>query len=144
LAALLGKAFPEMVWSAGRVRTDLLDASDVDAIFVAEREGAIVATASARSHAGFPGLGYVHWVAVDPARRGEGLFEDVMGVVMARFVADGRPAAILETDDVRLPAITAYLRLGYVPHYRDPDHEERWSRIFTQLGQARRMKDRQK
>ncbi len=65
------------------------------------------------------GVGYVHWVAVDPEARGRGLFDAVMGAVEDRFRADGRPVAMLETDDVRLPAIAAYLRRGYVPQYTE-------------------------
>ncbi len=139
LARLLGVAFPEMDWPAERARTALLDAPDVTATFVVEEDGALLATASCR-HVDdrFPSLGYVHWVAVDPKARGRGLFDLVMGSVMERFKADGRPIAVLETDDKRLPAIAAYLRLGFVPQYTEPDHEERWSRIFTALAAGRR------
>src|SRR5688572_21671910 len=139
LARLLGVAFPEMDWPAERARTALLDAPDVTATFVVEDAGKLLATASCR-HVDdrFPGLGYVHWVAVDPKARGRGLFDLVMQSVMDRFKAEGRLTAVLETDDKRLPAIAAYLRLGFVPQYPDPDHEERWSRIFTALADARR------
>jgi ribosomal protein S18 acetylase RimI-like enzyme len=137
LARLMARAFPEMPWDADRVRRDLLDAADVETTFVVAAGGEIVATASARNSSGFPGLGYVHWVAVDPARRGSGLFEAVMDAVLARFAAQQKPA-VLETDDQRLPAIAAYLRIGFVPTYREHDHPLRWSRIFAQLGQQRR------
>ena len=50
------------------------------------------------------------------------------------------PSPFLETDDHRLPAIAAYLRLGYVPQYTEADHEGRWSAIFTQLADGRRGK----
>ena len=141
LARLLGTAFPEMEWSADRARKDLLDAPDVKATFVIEESGTLLATASARYFdERFPGVGYVHWVAVDPAARGRGLFDVVMAAVENRFAADGRPVAFLETDDVRLPAIGAYLRRGYIPQYTESDHEERWSKIFTQLAEGRKGK----
>ena len=141
LARLLAAAFPEMTWDAERARKDLLDAPDVKATFVVEEGGALLATASARYFdERFPGVGYVHWVAVDPAARGRGLFDVVMDAVQTQFETDGRPIAFLETDDARLPAIAAYLRLGYVPQYMEPDHEARWSAIFSQLAEGRREK----
>jgi GNAT superfamily N-acetyltransferase len=141
LGRLLGAAFPEMDWSAERARKDLLEASDVKATFVIDEDDKLLATASARYFtARFPEGGYVHWVAVDPAARGRGLFDVVMAAVHRQFDADGKPVAFLETDDQRLPAIAAYLRLGYVPHYTESDHESRWSKIFTQLAEGRRGK----
>lgn len=139
LAALLKVAFPEMEWNAARVRRDLLEAGDVEATFLVEEGGRALGTASARYFEGrFPGVGYVHWVGVDPAARGRGVFDAVMAAVHGQFLADGRTVAFLETDDQRLPAITAYLRLGYVPQYTEPDHEQRWSNIFMTLANARR------
>lgn len=141
LARLLGAAFPEMPWPVERARKDLLDAPDVKATFVVEEAGKLLATASARYvPARFPGVGYVHWVGVDPVARGRGLFDVVMAAVQQRFETDGKPVAVLETDDHRLPAIAAYLRLGYIPQYTEADHEGRWSMIFTQLAEGRRGK----
>src|SRR5204862_5946981 len=78
LGRLLGSAFPEMEWSAERARRDLLEAPDVKSTFVVEENGKLLATASARYFvARFPDGGYVHWVGVDPAARGRGLFDVV-------------------------------------------------------------------
>lgn len=141
LSRVLGSAFPEMEWTADRARKDLLDAGDVVETFVVEDRGQLLATASARYfEQRFPGVGYVHWVAVDPAARGRGLFDVVMDAVHRRFADDGRDVAMLETDDHRLPAISAYLRLGYVPQYTEADHEGRWSAIFTTLAEGRRSR----
>jgi ribosomal protein S18 acetylase RimI-like enzyme len=143
LAAVLGAAFPEMEWDVARVNKDLFDATDVPVTYVIEDNGLIVATASVRYHARFPESGYVHWVGVDPKSRGRRLGSVVMARVMRRFAADGRQSCILETDDIRLPAIASYLGQGYVPQYPDVDHEPRWSRVFEQLAQSRReSKDR--
>jgi GNAT superfamily N-acetyltransferase len=141
LARLLKSAFPEMEWDAARAHKDLLDADDVKVTFVVEENGQIFGTASARYfEQRFPGVGYVHWVAVDPAARGRGIFDAVMDAVHRQFIADGRSIAFLETDDHRLPAIAAYLRLGYVPQYTEDDHEGRWSAIFTKLAEGRKGK----
>lgn len=138
LAALLGAAFPELDWDVERVHRDFFDAPDVPATFVAEMDGAIVATASVRYHPRFPESGYVHWVGVAPAHRGRQLGTAVMTAVMRRFAEDGRLSSILETDDFRLPAIGSYLGQGFVPHYTDVDHEDRWSRVFQELARLRR------
>ncbi len=143
LAVLLTRAFPESPWDAAKVRRELLDAADVEQTYVVARDGAIVATASARDHGKYPGEGYVHWVAVAPEARGGGLFEAVMGAVLAGFAASGRPA-MLETDDPRLPAIGAYLRLGFVPRYVEADHPARWSKVFMALAAARHAKSGRK
>jgi mycothiol synthase len=139
LARVLKSAFPEMEWDAARARRDLLDADDVKRTFVVEQDGQLLGTASARYfEQRFPGVGYVHWVAVDPVARGRGIFDAVMAAVHQQFFDDGRSIAFLETDDHRLPAIAAYLRLGYVPQYTEPDHEGRWSAIFTTLAEGRK------
>lgn len=141
LARVFKTAFPEMDWDAARARKELLDAADVRATFLVGDSGAVLGTASARYfEQRFPGVGYVHWVAVDPVARGRGVFDAVMAAVHRQFAADGRPVAVLETDDHRLPAIAAYLRLGYVPQYVEPDHEVRWSAVFTKLAESRRGK----
>ena len=141
LGRVFKAAFPEMEWDAARARKELLDADDVKETFVIEENGQILGTASARYfEKRFPGVGYVHWVAVDPAARGRGIFDAVMAAVHHQFMADGRTIAFLETDDHRLPAISAYLRLGYVPQYTEADHEGRWSAIFKTLAEGRRSK----
>ena len=138
LAKVLGAAFPEQQWTAARVHKELLDAPDVPAVFVIDDNGKVVATASARYVERFPVSGYVHWVAVDPQHRGKRLGNVAMERVLWRFFNDGRDTAILETDDVRLPAITSYLGLGFIPHYTEADHEDRWSHVFGLLARARR------
>lgn len=138
LARVLGAAFPEHEWSVARVNADLLEAADVPVTFVIDAGEEIIATASVRYQSRFPESGYVHWVAVDPAHRGRRLGTVVMDAVLRRFIEDGRLSSILETDDVRLPAITSYLGQGFIPHYSDTDHEDRWSKVFTNLALARR------
>lgn len=137
LTRLLAASFPEMTWDEARSRRALLEAADVDAVFVATDGPSIIATASARYSAQFPDEGYVHWVAVDPARRGQNLSQVMLACVLREFEARGLPA-ILQTDDERLPAIAAYLRDGFIPAYLDTDHQLRWSAVFTQLAEWHR------
>jgi mycothiol synthase len=136
LAGLLGSAFPEVQWSADRVFRDLLDEPSVVEVLVIDGDEGLLATASARYVEQFPEAGYVHWVGTDPAFRGRSLGRTACLAVLGRFRSDGRTAAVLETDDSRLPAIASYLGLGFVPVYAAPDHESRWSAVFRQMAVA--------
>ena len=133
LGRLLTAAFGEP-WDPDRVRRDLLDDPTVSATFLIRDGDLIVATASARTvPEKHPGAGYLHWVAADPEARGRGIGRAVVLAVLHRFAADGCDTSVLETDDHRLAAIKLYLRLGYVPQYPEPDHQQRWSAIFRLL-----------
>jgi ribosomal protein S18 acetylase RimI-like enzyme len=138
LATLLGKAFPEMAWSEERVRAELLDVADVSHVFVVGESNAPLATASARRTERFPGHGYVHWVAVDPEARGRGLAAIVLVAVLGCFQEPEPLPVVLETDDLRLAGIAAYLALGFIPQPCAEDHAQRWSHVFMALAAHRR------
>lgn len=135
LAALLTRAFAEP-WDEARVRRDLAEAPDVERIYLVVHHDTPVATASARlAPDEYPGSGYIHWVGADPAHQGKGLGRLVSLRVLHHFRAAGLRDAVLETNDFRLPAVRAYLRLGFVPerHYGDADEQRRWSRLLPQI-----------
>jgi mycothiol synthase len=139
VAQVLAAAFPGETWDEARVRRDLTEAPDVLAVFVAEVDDEVAATASARSvPERFPGQGYLHWVGADPRHGGRGLGRAVVSAVLQYFSAEGLSSVVLETDDERLPAISTYLALGFVPLYLGDDHQERWSAVFTALDRARK------
>jgi mycothiol synthase len=134
LARTLTLAFPDDPWDAQRVRRDLTEAPDVDATFVIEHDGMIVATASSRYVPDrFPGSGYVHWVAADPGHSGRALGKMATLRVLHHMRERGRSDAVLETDDARLPAIRTYLNLGFLPEDAHPGDLDRWARIFDKL-----------
>ncbi len=133
LAALLAGSFGEP-WDVARVRRDLTEDPTVVRTFVIAEGDRILATASSRLLPDvYPGVGYLHWVASDPERRGEGLGLNVVVAVLHDVAARGLAGCVLETDDDRLSALRLYLGLGFVPVMREPDHELRWSLIFPQL-----------
>jgi mycothiol synthase len=135
LSACLQKAFPEMTWTAERTTEWLLADESVKTIFVIEKGGVIVATASARLLPdAYPGSGYVHWVGADPEHRGKRLGYLASLAILHEFVRLGCTDAVLETDDFRLPAIKVYFRLGFVPEYRHATHAPRWARLAPRLG----------
>ncbi len=135
LAGVLSAAFGEE-WSQELVRQRLTRATDVRAVYVVVSNGHIVATASSRwIPERYPGMGYVHWVATHPEHTRGGLGAYVFAQVLNDFVERQYPAAVLETDDFRIPAIRTYLRFGFIPVYAvaDEDHRGRWSRVFENV-----------
>lgn len=135
LCATLRDAFFEP-WDEARVRRELTEVSGLRAIFVIAHEGEVVGTATSRAIPGrFAGAGYVHWVAVAPAHLRRGLAAALLARALRDFRERGDARAILETDDFRAPAITAYLRSGFLPVYDvgEEDHRARWSAVFRGL-----------
>ena len=134
LAALLQKAFEDDTWTVERLRSDLIEASDVRKIFVITRDGVLVATGSAALREDrYPEAGYVHWVAADPALKGMHLGYIVSLAVLHEFVRLGCKTAVLQTDDDRLPAIRTYQKLGFEPEHTHESHPGRWARIMSDL-----------
>ncbi|MEM7531790.1 MAG: GNAT family N-acetyltransferase [Chloroflexota bacterium] len=97
--------------------------------------GEIVATAMANHNATdqHPFAGELGWVAGHPAHSGKGLGMAVCGAVVERLLQGGYKLIYLNTDDWRLPAITVYLRLGWIPLLHEADMAERWRVVCEQL-----------
>ena len=134
LAETFRTSFPEFQWSEARVRAELVEARDVKVTYVVEHEGRAIATASARDTSLFPDSGYLHWVACHPDHRGKHLGSVVTIATLHYFREQSLPNSVLQTDDARLPAIRAYLKLGYRPDVSLPGHAERWKAIGAALG----------
>jgi mycothiol synthase len=142
LATVLSNAFPDMAWSSPRVREVLIDAPDVSQTFVITWDRAIVGTASVRNLPTlFPNAGIVHWVAVHQDHRGNALGRALTERVCEQIASDGFAIAFLETDDHRLPAIKAYLSLGFEPHHTDESHPGRWEAVMTQIKSGREIRE---
>jgi len=133
LASVLRRAFDDETWTPERARTALVDAPDVRQIFAIDWQGTLAATASARLKSEYPGSGYVHWVAVDPAHQGRGLGYAVSLAVLHAFVDLGCRDAVLKTDDPRLAAIRTYWRLGFRPEHQHETHPARWAEVEAKL-----------
>ena len=133
VATLMAKAFPGGPWDRDRVARELSAAAGVEQIYVVTYNCEIVASAAARRFSDFPGSGYVHLVAVDPAHRGQRLGEIVTGAVAAFFSSSDLRDVVLETGDENLRAVKTYLRVGFVPVYRHHDDPLRWSKVLRAL-----------
>lgn len=96
----------------------------------------IVATAMGwyRPTALFPDAYEMGWVAADPAHSGKGLGRLVTASSTRALLEHGAGQIYLLTDDVRLPGIKCYLKVGYVPLYHEPGMRERWQDVISKLG----------
>ena len=76
------------------------------------------------------------WVAVDPGDQGRGLGLQVCRAVLWYARRRGWPAATLDTDGWRLPAIRTYLKLGFEPELTHDSHGARWREVRRQFATA--------
>jgi mycothiol synthase len=108
-----------------------------DGLFVVEHvpTAALVATAMAEHHATslHPFGGELGWVAGDARHAHRGLGRAVCAAVVRRLLSAGYHRIYLKTDDFRLPAITVYLRMGFVPFLYQGDMAARWQAVCEQL-----------
>lgn len=130
LAAVLDRAFADASWDEARAADTLNEQQGVKQTLIVDFRGRPIATASARLQPDrFPGSGYLHWVAVDPDHQGQHLGLLLSLAVLHTFNTLGCVDAVLETQDHRQAAIKTYLKLGFLPEYRDEAHRERWAAI---------------
>lgn len=79
--------------------------------------------------------GLVHWVAIHPKAQGQGLSKPLLGLVCERLRALGHTRGYLNTSTGRIPAISLYLQVGFVPKMR-PDREttlHAWRQVSERL-----------
>ncbi len=136
IAVLLQGAFDDTEWTVDKVRKELLDAKDVVKTFIVDYRGVSVATASLRISDEFPGSGYLHWVASHPAHRRKNLGLVVCLACMYAARERSCSSAVLETQEMRIPAIGLYKKLGFEPVYREPSDGERWLLVLSNLAAA--------
>ena len=85
--------------------------------------------------------GSLGWLVTDPEHAGKGLGTLVVTAVDQRLHAEAFEKAYLSTDDFRLPAISIYLKQGWMPRLHADGMEARWRDIFALLGQEFEMGD---
>jgi mycothiol synthase len=135
LALMHGAGFT--MWDTAMLTSELTHILP-DGFFLVEHlpTARLVTTAMAEHHTTplHPYGGELGWVAGDPAHAHRGLGRAVCGAVVRRLLSAGYRRIYLKTDDFRLPAITVYLRLGFVPFLYQDDMPARWQAICEQLG----------
>lgn len=119
-------------WFERRIAADPAFSPD-RVLFVVHEEEA-VGTATAWHVAGCPPeIGYLHYVGVLPSETGKRLGYLISLAALHKMVAEGRKAAVLLTDDFRIPAIKTYLKLGFHPVLVHENQRMRWRKIFARI-----------
>lgn len=125
-------------WTADKCRERLTGQPQFlpDGLLFAIHEGTPVGSACAwRKSPDEWQTGIVHMVCVAPEHRAQGVGVLLTLAVLHYFEDHGFQEAWLSTDDFRLPAIKAYLLLGFEPFYCDESHRERWKAVFENIGE---------
>ena len=98
--------------------------------------GRLVASACCEKsdYAAHPEIGTLGWVMASEDFRGKGLGKAAVISAM-QFLHDNHyPLAALSTDDWRIPAISIYFKLGWLPCMIEEDMPARWQAICDKLG----------
>ncbi len=123
-------------WTVEACRERIIGAPGYDpgGLFFAVKDETVVGTASAvHEEKNPPERGTVHMVCVHPEHRGFGLGYWLSLSVLHRLRERGFRSVQLLTDDVRLPAIHIYLKLGFAPHMSHPSYPGRWEAVMETL-----------
>ncbi|MBQ4088183.1 MAG: GNAT family N-acetyltransferase [Clostridia bacterium] len=99
-------------------------------VFYLEKDGKLIATATALQKAEDSEDGLIHMVATTPEARGRGAGRALVHTALYALKERGFKTAVLSTDDVRIPALRIYYRLGFRPVYTHESHEARWAKIL--------------
>ncbi len=97
------------------------------------KDGRYIATTIAIENDKYPGEGWFRMVGVRRDARGLGAGKLVALATLHSLAERGYKSAMLSTDDVRIPAISLYLSLGFKPVYSHESHEERWKKVMETL-----------
>jgi GNAT superfamily N-acetyltransferase len=86
--------------------------------------------------------GRIHWVAIVQEYQGRGLAKPLMSVTCSRLRELGHQRACLKTATGRIPAISLYMKFGFVPLIRNGDEEADWRGVIEKLKEQRRANRR--
>lgn len=82
-------------------------------ILMAEEDGERIGFLEGRLFPGTPPIGYVYFVAVDPARRGRGIGRALVGDALDRFRAEGATHAFAAVSDDNEASRRLFESLGF-------------------------------
>jgi len=100
--------------------------------FICDGNGKEIGTATAwydNNHNGKV-YGLVHWVAIIPSKQGKGLGKPLMMTVCNRLKELDYERAYLNTSTVRVPAISLYLKFGFMPKIENDRDKRVWEQFF--------------
>lgn len=104
-------------------------------LYLCDGDGTAVGTMTAwfGEAAEWSGWGRVHWVAVVPGMQGQGLSNPLMAATLNRLRELGHTRAYLTTATVRPPAISLYLKFGFLPLVRTAGDRRAWRLVVPHL-----------
>lgn len=102
-----------------------------DLVFVRAPSGEAAATITFYTEPG--GKGMLHMVCCRKKYRGLGIGNAIVSYALAQLTGRGTMQIGLTTDDFRLPAIRAYLRMGFEPVVNSEEMQERWKNVLEKL-----------
>ena len=102
-----------------------------DLVFVRDPSGEAAATITFYTEPG--GKGMLHMVCCREKYRGLGRGNAIVSYALAQLTRRGTMQIGLTTDDFRLPAIRAYLRMGFEPVVNSEEMQERWKNVLEKL-----------
>ena len=120
-------------WGLERFTSYMLEPERTEGSRVVLAGADIVAATFASQHDRVANVGSIDFVVSHPEHRGKRLGRAVCTAVLRYLVARGYELAVLFTDDWRLPAISLYLSLGFVPRVTRDDMPSRWEAVMSQL-----------
>jgi GNAT superfamily N-acetyltransferase len=77
--------------------------------------------------------GRVHWVAIHPQYQGRKLAKPLLSRTLQLLRGLGHSSAYLMTSTGRTPAITLYLRYGFMPTIKTAEQREGWAEALAGL-----------
>jgi predicted dehydrogenase/ribosomal protein S18 acetylase RimI-like enzyme len=124
-------------WDAEGLHREILDApffKPEDMFFVTYRGEPVGVAAAWRREGAAPDLGTLHYIAVLPEHRGQGLGRVLIGAVLRRLNELGFRRCDLRTNDYRWSALGLYCHYGYRPVIENGLDRRRWVAISRRLG----------
>ena len=112
--------------------TELLGARQ---FFIRDAEKNFVGTCTSWFNGNYKGqpFGRIHWVAIAPEMQGKGLAKPLMSLALNKLIELGHKRAYLVTSSARIPAISLYLKFGFLPELASKKDENIWAGISNNL-----------
>ena len=123
-------------WTDDSARNSVAVSLPEGLFFVIEKSSGIfaaTATAGTKVPEGFPDSdGQLGWVGCAPKFRGKKLGMIACQAALFCFRQHQYKNICLLTDDFRKPALSIYLRTGWIPQLELPGMKERWDAIYSE------------
>ncbi len=108
-----------------------------DTYFIENADGVKIATFTVVPNMWSTGMGYIHMVACRSEYRGLGIGKFMADFSLKKLTEMGKEKIFLLTGDSRLPALSTYIKAGFLPvNYIDDegkDMVERWQNVVNTL-----------